>query len=360
MTTSIRQHDTADSARGWVFQTNLRTAAGRLARRPVTAKSHQFGLFWRVFAVNGVILLIAFALLVLTPITVSSPTTSDQLLVLSAGLAVMLVANAALLRFSLTPLRRLADQMGTVDVLDPGERLARSGTAEVATVIEAFNAALDRLEAERRSSTRRVLFAQEAERRRIAQELHDQIGQDLTAVVLELKRVQTRVTAEEAETLADAQELARESLEDLRRISHQLRPVALDDLGLSSAIAALCADITRRTEFDIEFDGVAGTLPPIDHDTELAIYRIAQESITNAVRHSVGTRVDVTLTAEPAGLVLRVADNGRGFVPPSGGGGIRGMRERALAIGGRLTVGSSPDGGGAVTLRLPPADGATR
>jgi two-component system sensor histidine kinase UhpB len=205
-----------------------------------------------------------------------------------------------------------------------------------------------------------VLFAQEAERRRIAQELHDQIGQDLTAVVLELKRVQTRVTAEEAETLADAQELARESLEDLRRISHQLRPVALDDLGLSSAVAALCADITRRTEFDIEFDGVGGTLPPIDHDTELAIYRIAQESITNAVRHSGGTRVDVTLTAAPAGLVLRVADNGRGFVPPSGGGGIRGMRERALAIGGRLTVGSSPDGGGAVTLRLPPADGAAR
>jgi two-component system sensor histidine kinase UhpB len=360
MTTSTRQHDTADSPRGWVFQTNLRTAAGRLARRPVTAKSHQFGLFWRVFAVNGVILLIAFALLVLTPITVSSPTTTDQLLVLSAGLAVMLVANAALLRFSLTPLRRLADQMGTVDVLDPGERLERSGTAEVATVIEAFNTALDRLEAERRSSTRRVLFAQEAERRRIAQELHDQIGQDLTAVVLELKRVQARVTPEEAETLADAQELARESLEDLRRISHQLRPVALDDLGLSSAIAALCSDITRRTEFDIEFDGVAGTLPPIDRDTELAIYRVAQESITNAVRHSGGTRVNVTLTAEPSGLVLRVADDGCGFEPPTGSGGIRGMRERALAIGGRLTVGSTQNGGGAVTLRLPLVDGAAR
>ena len=154
------------------------------------AHTHRFGLFWRVFAVNGVILLIAFALLVLTPITISSPTTTDQLIVLSAGLIVMLVANAALLRASLTPLRRLADQMRTVDVLDRGERLERSGTAEVATVIEAFNAALDRLEDERRASTRRVLFAQEAERRRIAQELHDQIGQDLTAVVLELKRVQ--------------------------------------------------------------------------------------------------------------------------------------------------------------------------
>ena len=355
MTTSTRQHDTADGPRTWVFQTNLRTAAGRLARRPVTAQSHQFGLFWRVFAVNGVILLIAFALLVLTPITVSSPTTTDQLLVLSAGLAVMLVANAALLRFSLTPLRRLADQMGTVDVLDPGERLERSGTAEVATVIEAFNTALDRLEAERRSSTRRVLFAQEAERRRIAQELHDQIGQDLTAVVLELKRVQTRVTPEEAETLADAQELARESLEDLRRISHQLRPVALDDLGLSSAIAALCADITRRTGFDIEFDGVAGTLPPIDRDTELAIYRVAQESITNAVRHSGGTRVDVTLTAEPAGLVLQ--RRGRRLWLRGADGRRRHPRDARAGAGDRRP----PDGGRRAERRrrrhAPPAAG---
>jgi two-component system, NarL family, sensor histidine kinase UhpB len=357
--TPTPQHGTTDGRPGWVFSTNLRTSGGRLIRRLVRQHSRQFGLFWRVFAVNGIILGIAFALLVLTPITVSSPTTRDQLVVLSAGLVVMLVANAALLRFSLTPLRRLADQMETVDVLDPGERLETGGTAEVATVIEAFNAALDRLADERRASTRRVLFAQEAERRRIAQELHDQIGQDLTAVVLELKRVQTRVTPEEAETLADAQELARESLEDLRRISHQLRPVALDDLGLSSAIAALCADITRRTGFQIDFAGADGALPAIDHDTELAIYRVAQESITNAVRHSGGTRVEVSLTADGGGLVLHVADDGSGFEPPPRGGGIRGMRERALAIGGRLTVGTE-NGGGAVTLRVPNGPGAVR
>jgi two-component system sensor histidine kinase UhpB len=318
----------------------------------VRAQTHLSGLFWRVFAVNGVILLIAFALLVLTPVTVSSPTTTDQLVALSIGLAVMLVANAALLRFSLTPLRRLAEQMNTVDVLDRGERLERSGTAEVAAVIEAFNAALDRLEEERRASTRRVLFAQEAERRRIAQELHDQIGQDLTAVVLELKRVQTRVTPEEAETLADAQELARESLEDLRRISHQLRPVALDDLGLASAIAALCADITRRTGFDVVFDGTAGRMPPIDRDTELAVYRVAQESLTNAVRHSGGSRAEVVLTDENGGLLLRVTDDGTGIERPLRGGGIRGMRERALMIGGRLTVDGNA-GGTSVTLRLP-------
>ena len=362
MTTSTRQHGTADSPRGWVFQTNLRTAAGRLARRPVTAKSHQFGLFWRVFAVNGVILLIAFALLVLTPITVSSPTTTDQLLVLSAGLAVMLVANAALLRFSLTPLRRLADQMGTVDVLDPGERLERSGTAEVATVIEAFNTALDRLEAERRSSTRRVLFAQEAERRRIAQELHDQIGQDLTAVVLELKRVQARVTPEEAETLADAQELARESLEDLRRISHQLRPVALDDLGLSSAIAVAVRrhhaahgvrHRVRRRRRDAAPDRPrhrAGDLPGragVDHQRRAPRRRHPRR------RHADGRA--------GAGSCCASRTTARGFERAA----WRAAASAACASGrwrsaAALTVGGAQNGGGAVTLRLPPVDGAAR
>src|SRR5262249_6485429 len=125
-------------------------------------------------------------------------------------------------------------------------------------------------------------------------------------------------------------------------------------------IAALCADITRRTGFDVAFDAASGGLPPIDRDTELAIYRVAQESLTNAVRHSGGGRAEVTLTADGEGLLLRVADDGTGIEPALRGGGIRGMRERALMIGGRLTVGSGDDGAGAcVTLRVPPAEAVT-
>ena len=243
------------------------------------------GLYARVLAVNASILVIAVLLLIVTPISVSPSVTRDQMAVLLVGLAVMLASNAVLLRLSVAPLHRLITLMRSVDVLQPGRRLNASGTAEVAEVITVFNATLERLEEERRASMRRVLSAQEAERRRIAQELHDQIGQNLTAVVLELKRLQGRVEPGGAETLADAQELARESLEDLRRISYELRPVALDDLGLASALESLCGSVARRTGFDVRCE-IDPTLPPLAPEVELAVYRVTQEALTNAVRHS--------------------------------------------------------------------------
>jgi two-component system, NarL family, sensor histidine kinase UhpB len=311
------------------------------------------GLYGRVLAVNASILVIAVLLLVVTPISVNPAVTRGQLAVLLVGLAVMLASNAVLLRFSLAPLHRLMALMRSADILEPGRRLNATGTAEVADVITAFNATLERLEEERRSSMRRVLSAQEAERRRIAQELHDQIGQNLTAVVLELKRLQGRVEPEWAETLADAQELARESLDELRRISYELRPVALDDLGLGSAVAALCGAVGRRAGIDVSHD-VDRELPPLQPDVELAVYRITQEALTNAVRHSGCSHVHVSVAGAPDGVVLRVVDDGRGLdAGPKMGGGIRGMRERALMIGGQLVLAGGDPGGVEVGLTVP-------
>jgi len=200
-----------------------------------------------------------------------------------------------------------------------------------------------------------VLSAQEAERRRIAQELHDQIGQNLTAVVLELKRLQGHVTDEWADTLADAQELARESLEELRRISYELRPAALDDLGLASALESLATSVARRADIEVTHQ-VAPDLPPLAPDVELAVYRIAQEALTNAVRHSGCTAARVRLSSEDDAVYLRVADDGDGLGElPRSGGGVRGMRERALMIGGRLVLGVSDEGGVEVELCIPSA-----
>ena len=305
--------------------------------------------------VNVAILVTAFLLLLLTPVSVSPEPTRGQFVILLAGLIVMLASNALLLRFSMAPLGRLMGLMRSVDVLQPGRRLDAGGTPEVAEVITAFNATLERLEDERRASMRRVLSAQEAERRRIAQELHDQIGQNLTAVVLELKRLQGHVTDEWADTLADAQELARESLEELRRISYELRPAALDDLGLRSALESLATAVARRADIDVALE-VAPDLPPLPADVELAVYRIAQEALTNAVRHSGCTRSRVRLSAEDDAVYLRVADDGRGLGElPRSGGGVRGMRERALMIGGRLVLGVSDEGGVEVELSIPSA-----
>jgi two-component system sensor histidine kinase UhpB len=323
-------------------------------RRPRLA-APDLGLYARVLVVNATILITAFLLLVLTPVRVDPSVTGEQLAVLFAGLVVMLAGNALLLRYSMAPLGRLMGLMRSADVLQPGRRLDAGGTPEVAEVITAFNATLERLEDERRASMRRVLSAQEAERRRIAQELHDQIGQNLTAVLLELKRLRGHVAAGWADTLADAQELARESLEELRRISYELRPAVLDDLGLASALAALADAVARRAEIEVTQDVEAG-LPPLPPEVELAVYRIAQEALTNAVRHSACTRVRMRLAAEHGAVYLRVADDGRGLGElPRSGGGIRGMRERALMIGGRLVLGVSAEGGVEVELCIPPA-----
>jgi two-component system sensor histidine kinase UhpB len=321
--------------------------------RPAWFSTPDFGLYGRVLAVNASILVVAFLLLALTPVSVSASVTRDQLAVLLAGLVLMLASNAVLLRLSLAPLHRLMALMRSADVLQPGRRLEADGTAEVAEVISAFNATLDRLEEERRSSMRRVLSAQEAERRRISQELHDQIGQNLTAVVLELRRLRGRVDPEWADTLADAQELARESLDELRRISYELRPAALDDLGLASALASLGSGVARRAAVEVT-DDVDRTLPQLAPDVELAVYRVAQEALTNAVRHSACTRIHVMLAGLPEAVLLRVSDNGCGLRDgPASGGGIRGMRERALMIGGSLVLGVGAEGGVEVDLTVP-------
>jgi len=328
-------------------------------RRPRLAAPHP-GLYGRVFAVNAAILVVAVLLLIVTPIRIDPTVTRGQVAVLLGGLIVMLASNAVLLRLSLAPLHRLMGAMRSADVLEPGRRIDAAGITEVAEVIAAFNATLERLEDERRASMRRVLSAQEAERRRIAQELHDQIGQNLTAVVLELKRLRGRVEPEWADTLADAQELARESLDELRRISYELRPAALDDLGLASALASLCGSVGRRAGIEV-VDAVERPLPALAPEAELAVYRIAQEALTNALRHSGCSRVVMRVAADANAIVLRVADDGRGMGGvPGAGGGIRGMRERALTVGGELRLETAAEGGVEVCLRVPlrPEEGA--
>ncbi|MFD6684203.1 histidine kinase, partial [Micromonospora parva] len=145
-------------------------------------------LFWRIFALNAMVLGTATALLLWAPVTVSVPVLLTEAVILVAGLAVMLVANAALLRIGLGPLGRLTKLMTTVDLLRPGQRLPVHGRGEVADLIRTFNAMLERLEHERATSSARVLLAQEGERRRIAQELHDEVGQSMTAILLSLER----------------------------------------------------------------------------------------------------------------------------------------------------------------------------
>ncbi|SBT94070.1 two-component system, NarL family, sensor histidine kinase UhpB [Streptomyces sp. DI166] len=309
-------------------------------------------LFWRIFALNAVVLGAATALLLWAPVTVSVPVLLTEAVILVGGLAVMLIANAALLRIGLAPLERLTKLMTTVDLLHPGQRLPERGRGEAAEVIRTFNAMLQRLEHERAASSARALLAQEAERRRIAQELHDEVGQSMTAILLTLKR-----SADEADEplrgeLQQAQEITRGSLDEVRRLVRRLRPGVLEDLGLISALNSLTHEFATHTGLRVVRD-FAPDLPQLDQETELVLYRVAQEALTNVARHAEAGRVDVSLRPLDGTVVLAVTDDGRGTGVAKEGAGMRGMRERALLIGATLEVSSQPQAGTQVRLAVP-------
>ncbi|MEV7791036.1 HAMP domain-containing sensor histidine kinase [Streptomyces sp. NPDC087512] len=309
-------------------------------------------LFWRIFGLNAVVLGFATALLLWAPVTVSVPVLLTEAVILVGGLGVMLVANGALLRWGLSPLDRLTKLMTTVDLLRPGQRLPVSGGGEVPELIRTFNAMLERLEHERATSSARVLLAQEAERRRIAQELHDEVGQSMTAILLVLGRAADDADEPLRGELHQAQEITRESLDEVRRLVRRLRPGVLDDLGLISALTSLTHDFATHTGLRVtrRFDS---DLPALDHETELVLYRVAQESLTNAARHADAERLEVGLARADSAVVLEITDDGRGIEAAREGAGIRGMRERALLIGAALDITSAPGAGTRIRLTAP-------
>ncbi len=326
------------------------------AQRPgVRRRWEGMSLLWRVFAANVVVFVVALALLAWTPVTVKRVATPDELLVLSIGLAVMLVFDALLLRRAFGPLRRLAAVMGRVDPGQPGQRAEPSRRAgrEVVALAEALNAMLDRMEDERRESGRRALAAQEGERSRIARELHDEVGQTLTAVALRAERAAGEAS-EQDQALTEIAETVLRSLEDVHRIGRELRPEALDDLGLVNALLALCSRVARQGGLRVRRD-LDWRLPTLSPEVELVIYRVAQESLTNALRHSGGTEATVSLSGGAGGVVLAVADNGRGLSDPRVDSGFAGMRERSLLIGAKLAIHSAPGQGTEIVLTVPAA-----
>ena len=300
---------------------------------------------------------LAVAVLVLAPITVSVPIALRELAIILAGFAAMLVGYRMLLHRALAPLERLTGLMRRVDPLTPGQRLeAADADEEVAALAQAFNDMLDRLEGERRESGRRALMAQESERRRIARELHDEIGQVLTGLVLRSETLIRRAPADMRDDIAGLREAARHGAEEVREIAQRLRPEALDELGLQSALLALASGVAERAGLK-----VTRTLDPsvsLTPEQELVIYRVAQESLTNVVRHAEAERVELSLESDGDGVTLSVRDDGVG-VPDEAdrhANGIRGMRERALLVGATLTVRRAGGSGTEVVLRLPPGE----
>ena len=317
-------------------------------------------LLTRIVVANAAVIVAAAALLAATPFGISYPAQGGELIVLAIAVATLVGLDALLVRRALVPVQRLRESMRRVDPLIPGERIdlgAMSG--DVADLARSFNEMADRLEAERRDSARRALAGREEERRALARDLHDEVGQTLTALLAHLQRLANESPAALGEQLAESQEVARHGLVEVRRVVAALRPEMLEDLGLVSALRALSRRVASNTGIQIECI-VDPALPALHGEAELAIYRVVQEALTNSVRHAAATRVDVALAPGAAGVHLSVRDDGRGLgVPGAASGGIRGMRERALLIGGTLAVREHASGGVEVSLEIPLAEVAS-
>jgi two-component system, NarL family, sensor histidine kinase UhpB len=312
-------------------------------------------LLWRVFGANVVVFVVAVGLLAWTPVTVHRVATPGELLILGLGLVLMLVFDLVLLRRAFAPLRRLTAVMREVEPGEPGRRaeFPDGSGGEVVELAHALNAMLDRLEGERRESGRRALAAQEGERKRVARELHDEVGQVLTAIALRAERASEDATTERGALTEIAQSLMR-SLEDVQRIGRELRPEALDDLGLVNALIALCSRIDREAGLRIRRD-LEWNLPRLSAEEELVIYRIAQEALTNALRHAAATEVTVTLKHVDGHVTLTVRDDGCGLPERRSESGLTGMRERAMLIGAYLDIHSNNGAGTRITLTVPVA-----
>jgi two-component system, NarL family, sensor histidine kinase UhpB len=281
------------------------------------------------------------------------------LIVVLAIAVAALAARLLSLRRRFAPLERLIEEMEKVDLSRPGPLLPPSidgvgETKEVERIELAFLRMMSRLEAERRRAGSAALRAQEEERARVARDLHDEVNQSLTGVLLRLEAAREAAPPQLEAELSETQTLANQAMRELLSLARQLRPTALDDLGLAAATAGQVEQLARG-DIEAEFSA-EGDFSDLGDDAQLVVYRVAQEALSNAARHSGAGRVEVRLRRRSGGGVeLEVADDGRGFAfdESEGGLGIAGMRERALLIGAELTIESGPGRGTTVRLTVP-------
>jgi two-component system sensor histidine kinase UhpB len=275
------------------------------------------------------------------------------------GLAIVLVllVNMLMLRRRFSPLERLIEQVEAIDPADPtdlGDNHDHEGSEEVDRLTASFRRMLRRIDDERKRSGRMVLRAQEEERRRLARDLHDEVNQSLTAILLRLEALSQAASAEHGDEVAELKKLVNQAMDELLTLARQLRPSALDDHGLTSAIVSQVRRFSSQTGIKAELKTNGDPLE-LESDQEIAVYRFAQEALSNVAQHADARNVEVGLSANGRIVELVVRDDGRGFDPATEqkGIGLSGMAERARLVGARLDIDSSPGGGTALKLVVP-------
>ena len=277
-------------------------------------------------------------------------------LILALAIVLTLCTNLWMLQRRFRPLESLIDQIEAIDPAEPTPlELRRSDPVEeIDRLASSFHGLLERIEDERRRSGQLAMRAQEEERSRLARDLHDEVNQALTAILLRLEALAQETPPERAPELVELKRLVNQAMEELLNLARQLRPSALDDHGLVAALETQLKRFSARTGVEARLD-TGGDPDRVAEVVQTAIYRVAQEALTNVTRHAGATIVELVVAQTNGEVELRVSDDGRGFDPTARGRGLGlvGMAERARLVGGELDVRSAPGGGTTITLRVP-------
>lgn len=321
-------------------------------------------VLYRVLIANLLLLLIGALLGTALAADVRGPNWSPVMLgFIITGLLLSLVVNFVLLKIAFLPLTRLRETMRRVAAGDMTLRAPITGYDPDADELAAtFNRMIARVDDLSISRAAQILRAQEEERKRIARELHDETSQGLTSLLINLAMIENELgdPALARARVAQVRDMAHQTLRAIRNLSLDLRPSALDDLGLLPALRWYIKEFQQKVGIPVEFTA-HGLKDRYASEVETALYRIVQEALTNIARHSHATQITVTLREEHRRAHARITDNGQGFDAatllkrPIGerGLGLAGMVERAALLGGALTITSRPAGGATVDVSIP-------
>jgi two-component system sensor histidine kinase UhpB len=278
------------------------------------------------------------------------------------GWLISIALNVVVLQIAFRPLTHLAKVMRRVEAGERSLRAPLTGIdSQADQLASSFNMVLEALDEASRQRASQIINAQEQERQRIARELHDETSQVLTSLLISLAVLEESIDSPEArERIADSRTLAHSTLRAIRNLSIDLRPSALDDLGLLPALRWYVKEFQKKCSIAVEFHA-SGLRERLPSEMETALYRIVQECLTNTARHANARKVRINLKQADQAIKATIIDDGCGFDyeallknPGEGRGlGIAGMQERALLLNGSLQISSEVGKGTKVAVHIP-------
>jgi two-component system sensor histidine kinase UhpB len=280
----------------------------------------------------------------------------------AAGWLISIALNFVVLQIAFRPLTHLGKVMQRVQAGERSLRAPLTGIdSQADQLASAFNMVLEALDDASRQRASQIINAQEQERQRIARELHDETSQVLTSLLISLAVLEESIESPESrERIADTRALAHSTLRAIRTLSIDLRPSALDDLGLLPALRWYVKEYQKKCAIEVDFRP-SGPKERLPAEMETALYRIVQECLTNTARHSNAKRVSVVMSETEDSIKATIKDDGDGFdydallknPGQERGLGLAGMQERAVLLGGTLNISTEPGKGTTVRVRIP-------